>query len=95
MSSSPINEVPIQINSYPPVATFGEASKVSSWATTCIEHCRRGLKKRLEGYERDSYRRRSEGCKGIRVLRVDGDAFCHDIARRLALSLSLVHWVAM
>jgi hypothetical protein len=49
MSSSPINEVSVQINPDPLVATLGEASEVSSRATTSIEHRRRGLKKCLEG----------------------------------------------
>ena len=92
MSSSPINEVAVQINSDPPVAALSEASKVSSWATTSIEHRRAGLEKRLEGCERTSDRRRAEGGKGIRVVRVGGDAVSDDIARRLALILTWVHF---
>jgi len=51
MNSSPIDEVSIQVNSDRPVAPSGEASQVSSWTTTRIEHSRRGLEERCEGGE--------------------------------------------
>ncbi len=91
MSSSSIDEVSVQINSYSPVAALGEASEVSSCATTSIEHGRGGLKKRLEGNERTNDGRLTEGRKGIRVVGISGDAVGDDIARDLALSATWVH----
>jgi len=91
MSSSPINEVSVQINPDPPMAALGEASEVSSWTTTSIEHGRGGLKKRLEGCEGTSDRRRTEGGKGIRVVGIGDDAVGDDIAGDLGLNPTWVH----
>jgi len=91
MSSSPFNEVSVQINPNSPVAALGEASEISSCATTSIEHGRGGLKKRLEGCEGTGDRRRAEGGKSIRVVGISGDAVGDDIGGDLGLNPTWVH----
>jgi len=91
MNSSPIDEVSIQVNPDPPVALSGEASQISSRATTRIEHPGGGHEDRCEGGEGTGDRRRTECGKGIWVVGVRGDAVGDDIAGDLALNLTSVH----
>ncbi len=91
MGASPIDEFSIQVNSDPRVALSGEASQVSSRATTCVEHPRGGLKECCEGGEPTGDRRRTEGGKGIWVLGVRGDAVSNHITGNPARNPTWVH----
>jgi hypothetical protein len=67
MGSGPVNETPIQINSYPTVAEFGQASKISPWATTGIKHGRRRTESSGKRSERTGDRHSAKGGESIRV----------------------------
>ena len=91
MSSGPIHEVSIQVNADHPVALIGEAGQISARATTRIEHRREGVEERRKGGEGTGDRRCTEGCEGIWVLGVCGDAVGDDIAGTPTFNPARIH----
>jgi hypothetical protein len=67
MGSGPVNETPIQIDSYSPVAEFGQASQISPWAAAGIKHGRRRTESSGKRSERTGDRHSATGGESIRV----------------------------
>jgi hypothetical protein len=67
MGSGLVNETPIQIDSYPTVVEFGQASQISPWAAAGIKHGRRRAESSGKRGERTGDRHRAKGGESIRV----------------------------